>query len=686
MPSQPVALVLSKLGKVKRSGAGWAASCPVEGHKHGDRDTSLSVAQGADGRALVTCHVGHSFEEIAAAMNLELPDLFPDATEDKPAVVAEYLYTDEDGKPLFIKERHFPKDFRLKKPSGTYGIKNVRRVLYRLPRVIEGVRNGRTIWVVAGEKDANSLEALGEIATTNSEGEGASKWKPEYTEVLKGARVRVIVDRDEKGREHGQGIAALLQPVVASLELWEAAEGKDVTAHLRAGRKLDELVPFSAAAPVLSLVKGTRTDISDLVLGVRNGDVVFGEARLPELDGLLSFEGLRPRKERTGVHCELRVTLQDQIVAYSNINVSRHEDRTKLSNLAADNLGDKGLGKAIRIRLDHFCVRLWDWWIEGDVSEWSETTDIPPIQFLLEPYVMAEAGTIVFGFKGQGKSWLGILWSMMLQHGISSRWKITKPRRTLFVNLERGRDSVDRRRAMVGRVLGVQGMRTLHARGRTLSDVAETLRAEVDRHGIEHLMIDSLSRAGTGKLIADDDSNRAMDLLNGIGCSWTLLAHTAKADGEHVFGSVMHENAADVVVQLASEPSSVKPTSLGCRLKVTAANDLPRLEPEVYALDFDNRGLSGFRNAEQGEFPDLAVSGQSSADLIGHLLSLEGPSSVNEICEGTGLSRSTVYEALKLSVRFTRTVSGGGRGKKTVWALRTLSDAEEGIMPGERAW
>jgi hypothetical protein len=415
----------------------------------------------------------------------------------------------------------------------------------------------------------------------------------------------------------------------------------------------------------------------ELVTGARDGEAVIGEAKMPEFTDLLCFEAPNPRRERTGVHTELRILVGDgPPLAYSTINISRHEDRTKLANLAADNYGDKTLGKAIRLRLDYFCSQLWEWWTSGYGSEWNESTDIPDLSFLLHPYVLGEAGTIVFGYKGQGKSWLGIIWTVMLHHGLSGRWKVERPRPAMFVNLERGRDSVERRRAMVSQALGVRGWRALHRRGHSLVDVYDELRREIDRHGIEVVVIDSISRTGAGKLTTDEDTNRAMDLLNRLGCSWVALGHSPRASAEHLYGNVMQENAADVVIQLVGERSSLHPLTIGSRLRVKAANDLPPVSPEVYALEFGEKGMEDLRDPKPGEFPELMVDVGTPSDRIVEFISLEGPASAAALCEGTDLARSTVYEALK-SPRFVRTLSGGGRGNKTLWGLRTVSGLDD---------
>jgi putative DNA primase/helicase len=69
---RPVEKVLDRLQGVPQSNGFWKALCPV----HDDREPSLSVAEGDDGRALLRCFAGCEAEEVAAKLGLEMKDLF----------------------------------------------------------------------------------------------------------------------------------------------------------------------------------------------------------------------------------------------------------------------------------------------------------------------------------------------------------------------------------------------------------------------------------------------------------------------------------------------------------------------------------------------------------------------------------------------------------------------------------
>jgi 5S rRNA maturation endonuclease (ribonuclease M5) len=215
----------------------WQAHCPC----HDDRKPSLSVGTG-DSKALLHCQAGCDTEEVVHTIGLAMADLF-DQDQDR-LITDEYNYTDEAGEPLFQVVRYAGKDFRQRRRTATgwrWKLDDTRRVLYRLPRIVEAVKSGRTIYVAEGEKDVNALERAGEVATCNPMGAGPDKWRSDYTETLRGAKEVVIVaDRDSEGEAHARQVAAALTGAVGSVEIVQAKEGKDAYDHLRAGHGLDE--------------------------------------------------------------------------------------------------------------------------------------------------------------------------------------------------------------------------------------------------------------------------------------------------------------------------------------------------------------------------------------------------------------------------------------------------------------
>lgn len=234
--------LLDRFENVKKSGDGWVARCPA----HKDRVSSLSIGEGDNGRTVLNCHAGCETADICRSLGLDLKDLFEeDETPVQRTIEATYDYTDENGVLLYQAVRYKPKTFSQRKPDGEGGwvdrLGDVRRVLYRLPEIIDAITEGQRVWIVEGEKDVESLRAIGEVATTNVG--GAGKWKPEYTDILKEAKtVIVVADRDGPGLKSAETIIAeLRQAGVSTVEGCQAKVGKDITDHLEAGHGLDEL-------------------------------------------------------------------------------------------------------------------------------------------------------------------------------------------------------------------------------------------------------------------------------------------------------------------------------------------------------------------------------------------------------------------------------------------------------------
>lgn len=234
---------LTALGRhPKRQGAGLVAQCPA----HDDNRPSLSVQPGTTRDAVVHCHAGCSADAVMEAMDLKWTDLAERRNGDS-SIVATYDYHDADGELIYQVVRLVPKSFRQRRPDGAGGwvwrMTGVTRVLYHLPAVTAAAAAGDEVWVVEGEKDADRLTALGVVATCNSG--GAGKFTLEQAEALKGARVSVIADNDDPGRDHAAEVAFYAASAgAASVRTLQPIAGKDVSDHLDAGHGLDDLAPL----------------------------------------------------------------------------------------------------------------------------------------------------------------------------------------------------------------------------------------------------------------------------------------------------------------------------------------------------------------------------------------------------------------------------------------------------------
>ena len=180
----PVELVLERLDGVKPSGKGWTARCPA----HKDKENSLSVSEGEDGRALLKCFAGCSVVDINNKTGLAMRDLFkspdgytpnvpqqmiPKATvaalalekelpesflrdlglKDLPTGGVEIPYKPLDGMP--IPRQRLRMAIKAKEGS-LWGRGTAPIVPYGLERLNDGRQLGTPLFLVEGESDAQT--------------------------------------------------------------------------------------------------------------------------------------------------------------------------------------------------------------------------------------------------------------------------------------------------------------------------------------------------------------------------------------------------------------------------------------------------------------------------------------------------------------------------------------------------
>lgn len=248
---------LAHLERVKEERPGqYKARCPA----HDDRNPSLSVATGDDGRVLLYCHAGCSYQEIVEALGMQPGDLFSDngaeTAHQGPAerrIVKTYDYVDGSGALLFQTVRYKPKGFRQRRPDGEGGwvwnLKGAPRVLYRLPEILAADPD-QWIIVCEGEKSADAIRALGLVATTNPM--GAGKWRHVDQKPLEGRNVAIIPDEDDQGQDHAAKVGAALRDVadqVRIVHLPSVTIKSDPADWLAAGGTKADLLELLEAAP-----------------------------------------------------------------------------------------------------------------------------------------------------------------------------------------------------------------------------------------------------------------------------------------------------------------------------------------------------------------------------------------------------------------------------------------------------
>jgi Primase C terminal 2 (PriCT-2) len=154
-----------------------------------------------------------------------------------------YDYYDAAGTLVHQTVRCVPKRFFQRQPDperpGAYikSLQGIEPVLYHLPQVLAAIQRGDSVYLVEGEKDADTLAALGLTATTCAM--GAKAWRPSYTDTLRGASVILLGDNDPDGAAHVQLVVTKLVGHVARLKvvpgLHTEAPKSDVSDWVAAG-------------------------------------------------------------------------------------------------------------------------------------------------------------------------------------------------------------------------------------------------------------------------------------------------------------------------------------------------------------------------------------------------------------------------------------------------------------------
>ena len=230
--------------KCTKKGRSWMAICSF----HEETTPSMSLVQYDDGTWGYRCFgcgaTGDPIKYVQKTQGLDFADSVKLLTKEartappRPVPVAEYNYTDENNNLLFQVLRYEPKSFRCRQKTEqgwSWCLDGVRPVLYRLPDIL--AKPDATIWYVEGEKDVETLRALGLVATTHRG--GANSFRAELLDSVGAARRRFVVvpDMDEPGK-------AVMRKVYAAAKQRGHEVGflmlpnphcHDVTGHLESG-------------------------------------------------------------------------------------------------------------------------------------------------------------------------------------------------------------------------------------------------------------------------------------------------------------------------------------------------------------------------------------------------------------------------------------------------------------------
>jgi hypothetical protein len=293
-------------GSVKQSGGQWMCTCPA----HDDRNPSLSVKQGDDGRVLLHCHRGCSVESVVDVLGLDLRDLFvPDTCDSdsfrpqrpaSPQSVAvahgtrvtsrnagysnereavevcarsmggfdhRWEYHDASGDLVgIVLRRNLPGGKKTYRPisriDGRWHLEGmpVPRPLYALPALLF---DDSPVIVCEGEKATDAAIACGYTATTSPHGCNSAK-QADWS-VLRNRDVIIIPDLDEAGDAYAREVlffseSAKSVRVVDLTQTWPQLEDGDDLADVLTIESGDTT---AVRTKLDALIKQTPTEVQN---------------------------------------------------------------------------------------------------------------------------------------------------------------------------------------------------------------------------------------------------------------------------------------------------------------------------------------------------------------------------------------------------------------------------------------
>lgn len=191
---------------------GTYGTAPSPGHSKADR--GLSITDTEDGQdILINSHNGGDWQ--AAKDELRDRGILPPLSREAPRSreSGRYEYVDENGVVLYRTvriEKPGGKEFVAQRPDGkggwTAGIKEVRRIPYRLPELLAAPLDS-VVYIVEGERKADTLAAWGFTATAVAFGANGG-WRDAFGPYFNGRTVAILPDNDDPGRDFAEKVRA----------------------------------------------------------------------------------------------------------------------------------------------------------------------------------------------------------------------------------------------------------------------------------------------------------------------------------------------------------------------------------------------------------------------------------------------------------------------------------------------
>ena len=398
----------------------------------------------------------------------------------------------------------------------------------------------------------------------------------------------------------------------------------------------------------------------------------------------ITYRAEHIRSERTGIHAAVSIMFNEVTLAYDTFNISRNEERQKLTKSAHPALGvaiaEHYPQQFMKQDLDLFCGQLWPCWQERDPAEEiviDLEDEIKAPEWLLEPLVIRNQPNIIFGQRSAAKS-LGalIIHTTMQLQWKANPFKLLPPEHysdSLYLDFERNSEMA---RYNLGRLQRGMELATLSIHYKRLSGPlsrnVEWVRHYLREHpGIKMTIIDSLTAACGGNLNDTGPASEFFDAERTLHTTSLILAHTSKdtmAPVKTVVGSFAFESYAGNVwecVKAQSEESNVADICFYHRKPPAVYRTRKPIAYRVTFLEDQHKIIAGNINAEGvAEFMERMTTNMRIVDALKH-----GPMTSENIAKELNIPLASLKVTMSRLREQKAIIEVSKDGKTIVWGL-----------------
>lgn len=262
----------------------------------------------------------------------------------------------------------------------------------------------------------------------------------------------------------------------------------------------------------------------------------------------------RLHEERDGLKCELSVSTSRKPMAgllrSGRFNLSSATTRSQWQRALEERLPDTDWYAAFEM----VCALTTRRWRDGEpVLDLAEVEPYSGVPFLLSPFIVEGAASVLFAEGGTGKSLLALAMCVMIATGdeVIPGVHATRYGPTLYLDWEWDAAVHAERLKAICEGAGIEVPHgVVHYRHEMASiyEAAPTIRRRIAELGVAFVVVDSLGFARGGEPESADLTLKTFSALRTFGVPVLCLDHVAKnaTDKKHSFGSVYTTNAARI--------------------------------------------------------------------------------------------------------------------------------------------